>query len=135
MFKLNEQVFNVTWHTDATVTICIVPFDINTCKFITGHVVLEPMEFLEKIKKVVEVFYSNIFYPKVINNEAELDGTPFVAPETRGGFRFIVAFSKNARSEEIVGQDASLGKAIAALENFEVDPTVAVGTRNERACP
>ncbi len=29
MLKLNEQVFNVTWNTEATATICIVPFDIN----------------------------------------------------------------------------------------------------------
>ena len=89
---------------------------------------LDPMESLEKIKEVVEVFNSNIFYAKVINNEAELDGKPFVAPETRGGFHLVVAFSKKARSEEIVGQDASLGKAITALVNFKVNPTVAVST-------
>jgi len=77
---------------------------------------------------VVEVFYSNIFYTKVIHYEAELDGTPFVVPEARGGFSLVVAFSKKAGSEEIVGQNASLGKAIAALANFEVDPTVAVPT-------
>ena len=47
MFKLNEQVFDVPWHTDATATICLVPFDINTRKFITGHVELDPMKFLE----------------------------------------------------------------------------------------
>jgi hypothetical protein len=81
----------------------VVPFDINTHKFITGHVVLDSMESLEKIKEVVEVFDSNIFCAKVINNEAELDGTPFVAPETRGGFCLIVAFSQKARSEEIIG--------------------------------
>jgi hypothetical protein len=52
-----------------------------------------------------------------------------VAPEARGGFSLIVAFSKKAGSEEIVGQNASLGKAIAASANFEVDPTVAVPTR------
>ncbi len=46
-----------------------------------------------------------------------------------GGFRLIVAFSQKAKSEEIVGQDASLGKAIAALANFKVDPTVTVSTR------
>jgi len=74
------------------------------------------------------VFDSNIFYTRVIHYEAELDGTPFVAPEARGGFSLIVAFSKKARSEEIVGQNASLGKAVAALANFEVDPTVAVST-------
>jgi hypothetical protein len=31
--------------------------------------------------------------------------------------------------EEIVGQNAGLGKALAALANFEVDPTIAVSTR------
>ncbi len=107
----------------------VVPFDINTCKFIPSHVALDPMEFLEKIKEMVEVFNSNIFDPKVIYDEAELDGAPFVAPETRDRISFIVAFGKEVRSEDIVGQDAGLGKAIAALANFEVDPTVTVTTR------
>jgi hypothetical protein len=103
MFKLNEQVFDVTWHTDATATICIVPFDIDTRKLISVHVELDPMEFLENVQEVVEVFDSNVFYTEVIYDEAELDGTPFVAPEARGGFSFIIAFSKKAGSEEIVG--------------------------------
>jgi hypothetical protein len=68
------------------------------------------MEFLEKIKEMVEVFDSNIFDPKVIYDEAELDGVPFVAPEARSGISFVVAFGKKARLEEIVGQDAGLGK-------------------------
>ncbi len=75
------------------------------------------------------MFDSNIFHTKVIYNKAELDGTPFVAPEARGGFSFIIAFSKKAGSEEIIGQNARLGKAIAAAGNLEVDPTVAVSTR------
>ena len=53
------------------------------------------------------MFDSHIFHTKVIYNEAELDGMPFVAPEARGGVSFIIAFSKKAGSEEIVGQ--SLG--------------------------
>jgi hypothetical protein len=52
---------------------------------------------------VVEVFDSYVFYTKIIHDEAELDGTPFVAPETRGGFHFIVAFNEKSGSEEIVG--------------------------------
>jgi hypothetical protein len=90
---------------------------------------LDPVKFLENIKEVVEVFNSNIFYTKVINNEAELDGTPFMTPEARGGFCFIVSFCKKAGLEEIIGQNAGLGKAVAALANFEVDPTIAVSTR------
>jgi hypothetical protein len=103
MFKLNEQVFDVTWHTDATAPVGIVPFNIDTRKLISGHVELDPMEFLENVQEVVEVFDSNVFYTEVIYDEAELDGTPFVAPEARGGFSFIIAFSKKAGSEEIVG--------------------------------
>jgi hypothetical protein len=80
MFKLNEQVFDVIRHTDVTLTFYVVSFDINTRKFIPSHVALDPMEFLEKIKEMVEVFDSNIFDPTVIYNEAELDGAPFVAP-------------------------------------------------------
>jgi hypothetical protein len=61
MFELNEQGFDVTWHADATATICIVPFDINTRKLISCHVELEPMEFLENVQEVGEVFESDVF--------------------------------------------------------------------------
>ena len=53
------------------------------------------LEFPENVQEVVEVFDSNIFYAKVIYDEAELDRTPFVAPETRGGFNFIIAFNES----------------------------------------
>ncbi len=103
VFKLNEQGFDVSRHTDATTSICIVPFDMDTRKFIPGHVELDSMEFLENVQEVVEVFNSDVFHSKVIHDEAELDETPFVAPEARGGFNFIIAFNKKAGSEEIVG--------------------------------
>ena len=50
MFKLNEQVFDVPWHTDATASICIVPFDSDTCKLVSGHVELDHVEFLENVQ-------------------------------------------------------------------------------------
>jgi hypothetical protein len=110
------------------VTICIVPFDVDTGKLVPYHVELYSMKFIENIKEVIEVFYSDIFYSKVINNEAELDGMPFVAPEARGGFHLVVTFNKKAGSEEIIGEDASLGQTITTLANFKVDPTIAVHT-------
>jgi len=64
---------------------------------------LDPVEFPENVQEVVEVFDSNVFYAKVIHDEAELDRTPFVVPETRGGFNFIIAFSEKAGLEKIVG--------------------------------
>ena len=55
------------------------------------------------------MFNSDVFHSKVIHDEAELDRTPFVAPEARGGFNFIIAFNEQAGPEEIVGKNASLG--------------------------
>jgi hypothetical protein len=49
MFKLDEKVLDVAGHTDATPAGCIVPFVVNTCKFVASHVELDPMELLENI--------------------------------------------------------------------------------------
>ncbi len=58
------------------------------------------------------MFDSNIFYIKVIDNEAELEGMPFVAPEARRGGCFIESFSEEAGTKKIIGQDTKLGKPI-----------------------
>ncbi len=56
MFKLDEKVLDVAGHTDATPTGFIVPFDVNTCKFVANYVELDPMKLLENIAEMVEVF-------------------------------------------------------------------------------
>ena len=48
------------------------------------------------------MFNAHIFPTKVVDDEAELKGTPFVAPESRRGGSLIEAFSDQARSQEIV---------------------------------
>jgi hypothetical protein len=77
---------------------------------------------------MVEVFNAHVLHTKVINDEAELDWLPFVAPESRGGSRFVVAFGFEASAKQIVGQDTSLGKTITSLANFKVDPTIPILT-------
>jgi hypothetical protein len=128
MFEFDEKVLNVAGQTDATPAGCVVPFDVNTRKFVTGHIELDPVELLENIAEMVEVFEPNILHPKAINDETELDGTSFVAPEAWCGFGFVISFSKKAGLEEIVGTNAGLGKAIPALANFELDPIITIAT-------
>ena len=36
------------------------------------------------------VFFPNVFHPKIIHDEDELDGVPFVLPKARSGVGFIV---------------------------------------------
>jgi hypothetical protein len=86
------------------------------------------MELLENIAEMVEVFYPNILHPKVIYYETELDGPPFVVPEAWGGVGLVISLSKKAGSEEIVGENAGLGKVITALANLKVDPPVTMAT-------
>jgi hypothetical protein len=86
------------------------------------------MELFKNIAEMAEVFKPNILHPKVINNETGLDGMPFVVPEARGGFGFVKSFSKKAGLEEIIGKNASLGKAITALVNFKVNLIVMLAT-------
>jgi hypothetical protein len=44
---------------------------------------LHAIEFLEDTEEVVEVFKAHLFNTKVVYDKAELDGSPFVVPETR----------------------------------------------------
>ncbi len=86
MFELDESILNLAGNTDTTLVVCVVPFDVNTCKLVANHVELDPMEHLKNIAELVEVFYPNILHPIVINYVTELDGTPFVTPEAWGRF-------------------------------------------------
>ncbi len=72
------------------------------------------------------MFDSNIFYAEVVDNETELEGMPFVAPDARRVGCFIESFSEEAGTKKIIGQDTSLGKPITALPNFKIDLAIAV---------
>ncbi len=82
MLEFEKQHSYIAWHTDVAAAGSVVPFNVHASKFIAGHVVLHAMEFLEAIKEVVEVFEAHVFDTKVVYDEAELDGSLFVAPET-----------------------------------------------------
>ncbi len=83
MLEFEKQRKYIAWHPDAALAGSIVPFNVHARKFIAGHVVLHAMEFLEDTKEVVEVFQAHVFDTKVVNNEAGLDVSPFVLPETQ----------------------------------------------------
>ncbi len=57
-----------------------------------------------------------------------MDGPPFVAPEARRGGSFVVAFSHQVGSKEIIGKDARLGQTITPLADFEVNPPITIPT-------
>ena len=80
MLELDEEVINVPRHADATTFAKIIPFDGDADEFVSCHVELNSMIFLEYIEEIVEVFDAYIFNPNVIDNKTEMYGTPFVTP-------------------------------------------------------
>jgi hypothetical protein len=83
MLEFEQQSRYIAWHTDTAAADSAVPFNVHASNFITSHVVLHAMEFFEDTEEVVEVFQAHVFYAEVIYDEAELDGSSCVAPETR----------------------------------------------------
>ncbi len=83
ILEFEKQRRYIAWHTDAAAVGSIVPFNIYAHKFIAGHVVLHAMDFFQDTEEVVEVFQAHVFDTKVVYDETELDGSPFMAPETR----------------------------------------------------
>jgi hypothetical protein len=80
VFEFDEESVDVPRHADTAASASVVPFDVNASKFVTSHVVLHSMKFFEEVKEMVEVFNTHVFHTKVIDDETELDGPPFVAP-------------------------------------------------------
>jgi hypothetical protein len=64
----------------------------------------------------------------VVYNEAALDWSPFVAPESGCLGRFIKTFGIKTEVEKIISLDACLGQAVATLADFEVNPSSTVQT-------
>jgi hypothetical protein len=83
MLEFEKQHRCIAWHTDAAAVGSVVSFNVHAGKFIIGHVVLHAMEFLQDTEEVVEVFQAKVLDTKVVYNETELDGSPFMASETR----------------------------------------------------
>ena len=67
MLEFEEEIFDVSWHADATAPVNIVPFDVDSSKFVPRHVALYSVVFFEEIQQVVEVFKADVLHPKVIH--------------------------------------------------------------------
>ncbi len=78
----------------------------------------------ESVAKMIQVGITNVLNGKVVNNECNHDGAPFVVPKPKGGGCLVVVEFGKAVSEEFVGKDACLGETIHATAHFKVDPGV-----------
>ena len=69
----------------------VVPLDIDAGVQVTLPVFSDSIVLFERISKVVGMTVADIFNTKVVNDEAEEDRAPFVAPKTGSGGELVVS--------------------------------------------
>ena len=67
---------------------------------------------------------ADVLDAKIVDDQYELDGAPYVSPEARCGSSFVVPRSSESLAEKVVGERSGLGKYIGAADDGEVNPAM-----------
>ena len=70
---------------------------------------------------------SNVLDDKKFNHERELDGIPFVFPESWDKFALVVALGIELFFKQLIGQESCLWESIHAFVGFDEDATAGGG--------
>ena len=74
---------------------------------------------------MLSMFFTYILYAEVVDEEAKLDGAPFVAPKARSSGRLEVPCLVEALAKEIIGQSSTLREAVGSFDYLKIDLAVA----------
>ena len=87
-----QELVDVVFHGDLVGAGFVVPFNINTCIFLTLPVSSDRVVFLQCVKEMLCMLFADIFDAKIIDSYTEHDGAPFVHPNAWIGGGFVVSF-------------------------------------------
>ena len=125
---LDQEVVDVLFHAQATgavrMLLRIIPFEIDSCKFLALPIGGDCVVFLQYFLKMLDMLFSDIFDSKVINDEDEHDWSPLVTPQSHCGRCFIVSSFVEAGAQEIICKFTTLRESIATADDLKVDPTI-----------
>jgi hypothetical protein len=119
---------NIQWHQKVYLLAGIVPFDGESAVTFSFHFKQAYKVFRHRLYQVLGVFFPNLFYPKVFNNERKGDGMPFMCPQPWRCFALVIAVLLQPFCQELLGDYPRLWEPVHALADFAVD--VPVGCRN-----
>ena len=88
---LETEVDNVVIHGKAICEMSVIPFEIDSSVQISFPVFSDVVVLFEVISKVVGMAVADIFNTKVVNDEAEEDRAPFVAPKGGSSGALVVS--------------------------------------------
>ena len=80
MAPFKKEVFNIILDGQATGTVCLVPGEVDTSESGAGPVLGYFIMLEEDVVKVIGVAFVDVFYAEVVDEKAEEDWVPLVAP-------------------------------------------------------
>ena len=84
MLKLVEGVVDVAGHTEIACAIEIIPVEVDATEAFAGPVDVDFFVMVaEALDEVVSMFSAHIIYAKIVDDEAECDRSPLMAPQSR----------------------------------------------------
>ena len=115
---------DVAGHTEITGAMCIIPCEVNATEAFVGPVNVDIFVMVaEALDEVVSMLFANVFYAKIVDDEAECDRAPLMTPKPRCvGNRCIAVFAQEL-DKLFFGEDSCLGETVHTAANFHVDFT------------
>ncbi len=101
--------------------LCLVQVQGEPNIFLALPVCGDVIVFFEHANQMFCMLFAYILHPKIVHHEGELNGTPFVGPQTGDNFVMEVALLVEALLEKLLGNDPRLGKFVHPTEDFKVD--------------
>jgi hypothetical protein len=124
VFKTLEGPGNVARHGQITGASFVVPVERDATVERTGPVHTDCVMLFQDTKEMLGMLFANIFDPKVINSEAEHDGTGGVSEHCWGVLQLVIAFVEKDGDQFVIGKATSLGEAVHSTGDFGPDMVV-----------
>ena len=115
VLKLVDCMVDVSCKVNEDCAVMVFQGHIDTTLFGSGPIGDDFLFSVKYWQEVVGVFFSFVFYAKVINYKAKIYGETFVCEHTRGVLGLMVAWGGKLIHKTCVGNNFGLGKAIHAL--------------------
>ena len=122
--ETGECVLNVVGHGDVDFPLLVVPIDGEANVPLSFPLVADGVFLLQGCHEVLGMFFADIFYTKIIHDEAETDGAPVMFPETRADSALPISFGIQSFCEEVLGYFSGEGEAVHPLSDFKVDVAI-----------
>ena len=116
---------DVAGHAERACVLVIVPVQVDPTESFAIPINVDLLVMVaEALDEMVGMFFANVFYAKIIYNEAKTDRAPSVAPESWCVADRCVGIGVEETGQLLFREDPGLRETIHAASDFDVDSSI-----------